>query len=139
MSKTDKNEPMDPNVREEKNPTARGNNLRACYGIKQLVSEVTALFPETTHEVSNYDGRNTGLDVEFDASSLPGLAELLSLTSSDPRVFEVIEDDGHVLVAFRPSARTQDDRSSFGLAEAWDVLVDEMDGSGFDGARYGSW
>src|SRR5690606_4954535 len=64
-------EPLDPSYPEQRGAGApANNNKRACYAIKTLVDEVGDLFPEITHQLSNYDGRNTALDVSFDLTGL---------------------------------------------------------------------
>lgn len=123
-------EPMDPGVRENAVGEARVNNPRDCWAIKTLVAEVDELFPETTYETSNVDGRNTALDVQFDLTGLVSddrrlFALLLSAADSDPRVDEVLTEDDSVLVSFKANARTQDDRASFGLSDAFDILVED--------------
>lgn len=136
MSKNTKKgqpEPMDPAVREAAVPVTSTNKPRDCWAIKTLVAEVTSLFPETSHETSNYDGRNTALDVTFDLSmvepgpDLDGLIDLLVLVESDERVREVIIDGSLALVSFRPGPRTQDIRDPFDLDKAWDVLCEKME------------
>lgn len=130
-----KSAPMDTAIVENKNPVAATNRQRPCYAIKTLVAEVQALFPETSYEVSNYDGRNTGLDVMFDMTSIPedvadGAGLLISMVDSDPRVELTIvgsDDVQGVLVSIKPGPRTQDIRDSFGLAEAWSVLSEGYD------------
>lgn len=130
----DKNMPkaMDDTISEAAVGVAPTNHPRVCGAIKRLVSEVEALFPETPVEYSNYDGRNTALDVTFDLSSLDedaavDLTTLLGLVEADHRVVEVQVDGTEVLVSMLSSARTQDIRDSFGLAEALHVLADPDD------------
>lgn len=114
-------------------PAATGtpatNTVRVCWAAKTLVEEFTELFPETPVEYSGPDGRNTMLDVTFDITAVPdterdGATALLELVQTDERVQWVIAAEDGVLVSFRSSARTQDSRYSFGLADAWDVLTD---------------
>lgn len=125
-------EPMDPSASEARVGTAAINNSRVCYAAKTLTKELSALFPETPVQYSNYDGRNTALDVEFDLTVLDepersDLRNLLDLLDADNRVEEVITDEDSVLVSFFSNARTQDSRDSFGLAEAWQELTDPDD------------
>lgn len=133
MKRTTKNqtpEPMDDSGPEHKTGVASSNTQRDCWAIKTLVEEFTALFPETGWGTTNYDGRNTALDVTFDLTSLDTQDRadailLLLAVDSDVRVAEVIGEDGQVLVSFRANPRTQDLRTTFGLAEAWSVLIEE--------------
>jgi hypothetical protein len=115
--------PMDPAAKEG-TPTLQARE-RNCYALNQLVKEVTALFPETSYEVSNRDGRGVAHDVQF--QKVDGLDTLLELLgdpayNEDPRITEVIVDEEYVLVSFRANPRVQDDRSPFGLAEANAIL-----------------
>lgn len=123
-------EPMEAS---SKPPAAVGtpatNTVRVCWAAKTLVEEFTDLFPETPVEYSNPDGRNTMLDVTFDLTVLDDEMEdaataLLELIHTDVRVNVVLAENNAVLVSFKSSARTQDNRDSFGLADAWDVLTD---------------
>jgi hypothetical protein len=121
-------EPMDTSVREALVGTPASNTKRTCHAIKQLVAEVAGLFPETPVEYSNYDGRNTALDVTFDMSVFHSTGEtlfasLLSLVESDERVREVIDEDRKFLVGMVSSPRLQDSRAPFGLDDAYAVLV----------------
>lgn len=116
--------------------TPATNNVRVCWAAKTLVNEFTDLFPETPVEYSNPDGRNTMLDVSFDLTAVPdsdrdAAAALLELVETDARVGSVFIESAaeSLLVSFKSSARTQDSRDSFGLADAWDVL---SDGEEFD-------
>lgn len=133
MSKTDKNEPMDASVTEAKMGAPAKHTERVCYAAKTLAAEVTGLFPETPVRYSNYDGRNTALDVEFDLTAISAdedadaLMRLLDALAGDIRIEQVIAEDDSVLVSFRSSARTQDSRETFGLAEAWSILTGDPD------------
>lgn len=122
-------EPMDSRITEAKVGTPSSNNERVCYAAKTLVAEAHELFPETPVEYSNPDGRNTMLDVSFDLTALDTneadeLTALLELVKTDARVADVLVDDDTVLISFKASARTQDSRDSFGLADAWYVLTE---------------
>lgn len=124
----DASQPMDPTAREEAVATPATNAKRVCHAAKTLVAEVDALFPETTVEVSNFNGRNTALDVSFDLTSLDSedaslLTRLISLTEDDNRVASVLVEDGQVLVAFHNNPRTHDSRESFDLLSAHTVLT----------------
>lgn len=136
MSKNDdkRNAPMDDSIKEAAVGTPATNAPRQCWAMKTLIKEVQDLFPETTYEVSNIDGRNTALDVTFDLTMLDSQAraDMLALfvvfdLGNDPRVEQIIGEDGMVLVSFKSNARTQDDRTEFGLADAYSVLVEEDD------------
>lgn len=133
--KTDKAETkmMDPTAREATVGAPAANNARVCYAAKTLVAEVEALFPETPVEYSNYDGRNTALDVTFDLTTLDeeDRATFIALFTlfdfdADPRVDMVIpaHEDAALLVSFKSNAQTQDSRDPFGLDEAWSALTD---------------
>lgn len=128
MSK-DKNDSMDAAIREEKVGTPATNNRRAAYALAQLVREVKELYPEIYFEYSHHDGRNTALAVTFDCTDEPLLAEALALVTSDARVLEVLNEDEQVYVSVVPSARTQDDRSSFNFYDAWAILAENEEGS----------
>lgn len=122
-------EPMDPDAREG-TAAPRTNNQRPCWAIKTLVAEVHSLFPETPVEFSNYNGRNTALDVSFDLTTLDNddaisLIEALALTQNDERVVGVVSEDGALLVSMRANPRTQDSREPFGVVQAYGILTDE--------------
>lgn len=143
-------EPMDDSVREARVGTPMTNHQRVCGAIKQLVAEFHGLFPETPVEYSNYDGRNTALDVTFDLSPLDADTDRVDATNllmllGDPahnaerRIEDVIvaSDMDSVLVSMRSSLRTQDNRDPFGLAEALSVLAGEDEGYDDDGDDLG--
>ena len=137
---------MDPSIVENKTPVVVPNNQRVCWAIKTLCEEVWNLFPETPVEYSNHNLRNTALDVTFDLTALDAEADridlpnLLPLIKVDPRVADVIvskDDEGfpeYVLVSMRNSARTQDNRESFGLAQAL-MVMGEDEGFFIDGGN----
>lgn len=125
-------EPMDDTVHEARVGAPKTNTQRQCWAAKTLAAEVLDMFPETPVEYSNYDGRNTALDVSFDLTGLDSQdrADMLTVLSllddsaynEDQRIREVTAEDGQVLVSFRSSARTQDSREPFGIADAMSVL-----------------
>lgn len=135
--------PMDPSILESVTGTAKPNRKRRAYALHTLINEVLDLFPETTYEVSGYDGLNAALDVQFYVEHA-GLAALLWLVESDERVREVISElaagqDGggeEFLVSLKPNARTKDSREPFGLAAAWEILADQY--GDFPGVNEGS-
>jgi hypothetical protein len=142
--KTKAPEPMDPTTREVAQGTPFTNHARVCGAIKQLVKEAHVLFPETSVEYSHIDGRNTALGVVFDLTPLDedtariDAANLFALLGDkaygdDKRIEGVhVESDGSgAVVLMRSSLRTQDDPSSFGLADAWSVLTASSD-EGYD-------
>lgn len=139
MTKDDKRvQPMDPSIAENRTPVVKANNQRVCYAIKQLNEEVWTLFPETPVEYSNYTGRNVALDVVYDLSNLDAgdiydFVALIQLIEGDPRVNSTLFDSGivTVLVSMNASARTQDRRDPFGLAEAYAVLGEPGSDEGF--------
>lgn len=123
---------MDPSAREVSVPEVHVNNQRLAYALETLIAEVMELFPETLHEVSNYNGRNVALDVRFHSEDdFDDLSTLLRLVADDARVAEVLvdEDDSYVLVALRPNPRTQDLRDPFNLGDALLVLAENEEGS----------
>lgn len=126
-------EPMDDSVREHAVGTAPTNQRRVCWAIKTLVDEVHALFPETTVEYGDYDGRNTALSVAFDLTPLPAedaqidLSNLLDILGTDERVSRVVRSDVEVGVSMRSNPRTQDSREPFGLADAYLILSGDDD------------
>lgn len=135
MSKAKSSEtpvPMDASVRENSTPTMSTNAQRVCYAAKTLVAEVMEMFPETPVEFSNFDGRNTALDVTFDLTTLDSQdrADLMLVMTllddpaynEDSRIASVLADDGQVLVSFKSNPRTQDNREPFGLLDALSVL-----------------
>lgn len=132
--------PMDDGIRERAVGAPSTNSQRVCWAIKTLVAEVTNLFPETTVEYSNYDGRNTALDATFDISMLDADTDrvdamnLLALLGDpaynvDPRVDYVITsaEDAAVLVSMKASLRTQDSREPFGLADAYEIFAESAE------------
>lgn len=131
MSKTDKTEPMDTSARETLIGTPSANAPRVCHAAATLVAEVHDLFPETTVEYSNRNGRNVALDVTFDLTGLDDAAsaDLITILSmfedTDLRVAEVLVDHASVLVSFHNSPRSQDMRDPFSLADALSVLADD--------------
>lgn len=136
MSKDSKQQPMDPSARETATPEVATNAARVAYALKTLVAEVLALFPETPHEFGDVDGRNTALSVTFDTTPMDGLDRdaftgLLDAVKTDARVAEVTSEDDLTYMLLRASARTQDDRSSFDLADIW--LDMNTDHEGFAG------
>lgn len=132
MSKGEKNQPMDTSIREEAVAVPVTNNQRVCWAAKTFVAEVNELFPETPVEYSNYDGRNTALGVTFDLSMLDSsenqlLVDLLTMKPYDPRIIEVAADydTQSVYLRFKADPRTQDLRDPFGLADAYEVLIED--------------
>jgi hypothetical protein len=122
---------MDSSTREAPVGTPSTNTKRTCWAALTLVAEVHEVFPETPVEYSNYDGRNTALDVTFDLTGLTSpddddLASALQLVETDERVDTVIlggtTHEGQVLVSFKSSLRTQDSREPFGILDALSVL-----------------
>lgn len=150
MSKRDKAadstpKPMDDTIRENPVGITATNRQRPCWAIKQLVAEVQELFPETPYEISNYDGRNVGLGVTFDLTTLDGgdsvlFNNLMSVLDTDERVAEVITADyDQTFVLMHGRATTQDSRESFGLADAWSILADTETSEYDDDLFGGSW
>lgn len=122
-------EPMDATAPERQSSgEAPVSRQRPCWAVATLVAEVSDLFPETSHEVGGYNGRDVGLKVTF-TSTEEGLEELLTLAVSDARVDFVHHhvQEGHVDVVFHNRPRIYDLREKFGLAEAWSILEDTID------------
>lgn len=135
--------PMDDGIREEARGVPRANHPRVCGAIKQLVSEVTALFPETGMAYDDLDGRNTSLSVTFDFSALDEDTDRVDASylirvlidgayNDDPRIWRgsVSDDGSSAYVLMRSSLRTQDNQNPFGLAEALTVLAGEDESEG---------
>jgi hypothetical protein len=128
MSNDDKTaQPMDAGAEETSTPMAAMPNERNARALDTLISEVVALFPETTYEVGNRNGRGVALSVTFATHETDGLPALLSLVAGDARVLDVTydEQEDSVLVHLWNRGRTQDLRDSFNLADAWLVLSDD--------------
>lgn len=128
-TKASKSEPMDPTVREARVGTPATHQQRVCYAAKTLVAEVHEMFPDLPVEYSNYNGRNTALDVSFDTTVLDtpealDLGMVLELLDGESRVSEVIVEDDVALVSFKNNPRTQDSKEPFGLADGIAVLSD---------------
>lgn len=132
MSDKDKGQPMDPTYRESAVGTMHVNRPRIAWALKQLVAEVEALFPETAVTYGNEDKRNTSLSATFVCTD-PTLADLLGLLddpayNEDRRIESVTAQQAEgepeeVTVTLLASARTQDSRTPYGLADAYEVLV----------------
>jgi hypothetical protein len=128
-------EPMDAGAPERDSAEPVANSQRPCYAAKQLVKEVLDLFPVTSYEISNYNGRSVGLAVKFTpAETDSDLIDLLTLLgdsayNEDPRVNLVAVSNGSVTVDFHNRPRTYDIKDTFGLEDAWLVLAgDEYEG-----------
>lgn len=124
---------MDESVRELPVGEPMDNNRRVCRAIKTLVAEVADLYPGVPYEVSNYNGRNTALDVSFDATALDNdeaitFIQLLGLVETDERVAEVVTDDNQVLISMLNSPRTYDLTGPFGLDDAYSILTSGEEG-----------
>lgn len=122
-------EPMDPSAEEVKRGAPIKHQPRLAYGLKTLIDEVYSLFPEVSHEATDFSPRGVALGVAFHSHETPEkFPELLQLLD-DPRISEVLwdsqEDVIHVLLHGNP--RTRDGREPYGLAEAWAVLSGEED------------
>lgn len=101
---------------------------RTAYALEQLTAEVERLFPETTVELSGFDGRGTALDALFLTSTEEEGVELLNLLEhirADERVSCVVGAIGAVLVQIRSNPRTQDSREPFGLNDLWLIFAEE--------------
>lgn len=117
---------MDPNP----TPSFTGEavSARVAYALRTLVTEFQALFPETAVEYSNHTRFGVALDVTFDLTSCDtddatSATRLLDLIRSDGRVGLVITEDGAVLVSLNENPHTQDDRTTFGLAQGYSILT----------------
>lgn len=131
---SDKSTPMDPTAREGASPGLYVPRERLPYAMEQLISEVEALFPEVAHTESRRNQRGVAFDVQFDLTGLDAdlrddaitLFDLLGdpAYNEDQRIEEVVTDqlEWEVLVSFRNNVQIMDDRTAFGLGEAWTVL-----------------
>lgn len=129
-------QPMDASISEARVGTPSTNNQRPCWAIKTLNEEVWSLFPETPVEYSNFNGRNTALDVTYDLTAIPederALAgKVIALLAGDARVADVVLVDDSVLISMHPNPRTQDSREPFGLANAHAILTSGEDDEGW--------
>ena len=130
MNDAKTNTPMDPSAKEVAAPSGVVRRARPCWAIKTLAAEVFDLFPEATYTLDGYDQFNTALEITYDTGSVEDehlFSALLSCVKGDPRVsaVEYDEDLHQFLVVFRPSARTKDDQTPFGLEDAWLILSEE--------------
>lgn len=123
-SKSDVPQMMDPDAVEVRNAVNMVSSQRVALSLTTLIDEVQALFPETTHEVIDFNGRKVGYSVSFATHESPGLADLILLIS-DPRVEGTIYDPKEELafVSLHNNPRSMDSRDPFNLAEAWEVLA----------------
>lgn len=134
MSTTEKKEPvaMDPHAPETKDGAVHVNNARVCYAAKTLISEFLALFPETEYATGGVNQRNVALEVFFDCTDGPSvIADLFRSLRDDPRIEAVGIGEMDAIVHFKNSARLMDLRDPFGIAEAWEVLTEDVE---LDGA-----
>lgn len=134
-SETEGPKVMDPTAKETAVAAPQENAGRACWAIETLREEIEALFPETAHDYSAYNGRNTALGVTFDLSMLDDedfdiALDVLNLAVSDLRVADVQHDvkEQTVYVEMHSNARTQDSRTPFGLADAYALLIETEGG-----------
>lgn len=123
-------EPMDNRIQEAAVGTPATNNQRPCWAIKTLVAEVLSVFPETSVEYSNYNGRNTALDVTFDLTGIDSdlrgaVSDVLDLLSLDVRVARAFTEEDQMLVSITSSPRTQDSRETFGIDSALRDILSE--------------
>jgi hypothetical protein len=124
--------PMDPGAQEllPGEQTVITHASRLCYALRTLVEEFTELFPETTYEVFDINGRNTALSVRFNLAAITdqeredAAAALIRMLAGEPRVLESGVEAREGYVRFRPSARTQDNPETFSLRAAYEILID---------------
>ena len=123
-------QPMDPDAPETSAP-AEGSPFqsreRTAGALVALIEEVTELFPEVTYEKGNPEAWRVISRVTFEVGEVEGLVSLLNLLLADTRVMALTIDsqENLVEVALKHSFRTMDIRDSFGLAEAWMILIEE--------------
>lgn len=140
---TDKKDPqmMDPTAKEGE-PVATAYHPRTVMAVEQLIEEVTALFPEVVHEVSIRNPRNEAFGVEFSnyTDYDDTFDALMALVAQDHRVRLVggEETPGVTKVVMHPDPRTQDDRTLFGVQEAYLVLEDGTFDAALDAEQSGS-
>lgn len=131
-NKTKDVEPMDDSAFVHAVGTPAVNNQRPCWAAQTMVDEFTELFPETNHEFSGYNGRNTAVSVIFDFSmldedSLVAAQNLILCTRVDPRVMESVVDEDRAAVDFWNVPTTYDSREPFGFGEALGALEGDPD------------
>lgn len=129
-------EPMDPAIREVPEPQPVQTRKRNAYALETLRDEVVHLFPETqdAFDISGIDGRGVAHDITFDLTVIPeedrdGFASLIHLIEDDHRVAQIIREGDQVYVSIVTDARHQDSRDTFGLNDAWMVLISGGEGS----------
>lgn len=133
MSK-DKSKMMDPGMPEGEAPDRYRPNERMPYAMEQLIAEVADLTDsDVPYQESNRNQRGVAFDVQFDTSLLDSdTREMFGLLmgllvdpahNNDDRIkhVDVDEQDG-VLVSFANNVQVMDDRTPFGLADAWAVM-----------------
>ena len=114
---------MDPQAEEVQRAVAALPRVRVAYALETLIDEVTSLFPETTYDIIDRNGRGTGVSASFSTHECDGLKDLLLLIE-DPRIEGVVYDHREAIafVAVWNNPRTMDSREPFNLADAWLVL-----------------
>ena len=115
------------------NYSASGNYKRICKALATLVQEIQGLYPEVEPDFCGYDGRGAALEVVLDMEKVPEserdfLRVLLRAIEIDARIGKADVLDGVSLayVAIRPNPRTQDDLTSFELAEIYMSLIADI-------------
>lgn len=126
-------EMMDASTPEKAKGSASVNNQRTCHAAAQFVEEFSALFPETSTTIEDYNGRNVGLSVVIEAPEMEDeatdlLNQLIFVLSvaNDTRIADVVssEDTRTFRVTMHNNPRTYDlTDPGFGLAEALMILV----------------
>jgi hypothetical protein len=125
MAKKDIPTPMDDSIKENPNGTMHVNAQRNAYALVELVAEVRDVFPETEYGFGDYNGRNVALSVTY-SDPEPVLRELLTLLRSDYRVSEVmVYANGDTCLLINNSARSMDDRASWGIEGAYEILAED--------------
>lgn len=129
-------EPMDPAIREVSEPQPVQTRKRNAYALETLRDEVLYLFPETqdAFDISGIDGRGVAHDITFDLTVIPeedrdAFASLIHLVEGDLRVAQTLREGDQVYVSIVTDARHQDSRDTFGLNDAWMVLISGEEGS----------
>ena len=123
-------QPMDASAVEKAVGIPAAASDRSAYALAALIDEIQSLYPEVAVEITKRTGRGVGVEAQFafDSGS-EYLTELLSLLVLDERIEEVVIDreEGLSTVSVWPNPRTQDSRESFGLVEAYAVMIDSAD------------
>lgn len=125
-SSSDAPQMMDPDAVEVQRAINKMPRQRVAYALMTLIEEIEELFPETTIEIVDRNGRGVGYAASFATHESPELKELILLLR-DPRVEGTIHDDKEDLafVSLHNNSRTMDNRDPYDLASALAVLRED--------------